>query len=191
MYGLINSAMQDMIVDKFGAAQWEEIHAHSKVPEDSFLTMRSYEDAITYQLVTSASKVLGAPVDTCLEMFGVYWVDEIATKSFAPLMEATGQHTIDFLNNLNALHDRIASTFTDYVPPEFRVDKQDPEAPENRFRVHYFSKRDGLTPFVVGLLQGLADHFGDHLEIVAVDIQTPETGGTHSIFDLIVERPAT
>jgi hypothetical protein len=71
MYGLINSAMQDMIVEKFGEEQWATIHAHSRVPEDSFLTMRSYDDALTYQLVSSASEVLKAPVDTCLEMFGV------------------------------------------------------------------------------------------------------------------------
>jgi guanylate cyclase soluble subunit beta len=188
MYGIINSAMQDMIVDKFGAAQWEEIHAHSKVPEDAFLSMRSYDDAITYQLVTSASEVLEAPVDACLEMFGLYWVEEIAAKSFAPLMDTTGTHTIDFLNNLNALHDRISSTFTDYVPPEFQVEAPEPGQPENHFRVHYFSKRDGLTAFVVGLLKGLADHFGDQLEIVGVDIQPQDPTGTHSIFDLVVDR---
>ncbi len=188
MYGLINSAMQDMIVDKFGADQWAAIHAHSKVPEDAFLSMRSYDDALTYQLVASASEVLEAPVDTCLEMFGLYWVEEIATKSFAPLMETTGTHTIDFLNNLNALHDRISSTFTDYVPPEFQV--EDTGEGSCHFRVHYYSKRDGLTAFVVGLLQGLADHFGDRLEIIGVDIQPQDPSGTHSIFELKVERAA-
>jgi guanylate cyclase soluble subunit beta len=187
MYGLINSAMQDMIVAKFGEQQWAAIHEHSKVPEDSFLSMRSYDDALTYQLVESASEVLEAPVDTCLEMFGLYWVEEIAAKSFAPVMETTGTHTIDFLSNLNALHDRISSTFTDYVPPEFKVE---PGELDNQFRVHYLSKRDGLTAFVVGLLRGLADHFDDDLEIIGVDIHPQDPSGTHSIFELKVERNA-
>ncbi len=185
MYGLINSAMQDMVVAHFGQEQWESIHRHSQVPDDSFLTMRSYDDAITYQLVTSASDVLGAPVDDCLEMFGVFWVEEIATKNFAPLMETTGTHTIDFLNNLNALHDRISSTFTNYVPPQFEVEDIDPAKGE--FRVHYYSKRDGLTAFVVGLLKGLARHFDDQLEIIGLDVH-PQNPGTHSVFELLVTR---
>jgi guanylate cyclase soluble subunit beta len=185
MYGLINSAVQDMIVAHFGQEQWEDIHAHSQVPDDSFLSMRSYDDAITYQLVTSASEVLQAPVDTCLELFGMFWVKEIAAKSFAPLMEATGTHTIDFLNNLNALHDRISSTFTNYVPPEFQVEIMDEAT--GLFRVHYFSKRDGLTAFVVGLLKGLAKHFQDELEIIGLDIHT-QNPGTHSVFELRVKR---
>jgi guanylate cyclase soluble subunit beta len=147
--------------------------------------MRSYDDAITYQLVTSASEVLQAPVDACLELFGVFWVEEIAAKSFAPLMETTGTHTIDFLNNLNALHDRISSTFTNYVPPEFQVETMDETT--GLFRVHYFSKRDGLTAFVVGLLRGLAKHFADELEIIGLDIH-PQNPGTHSVFELRVTR---
>ncbi len=62
MYGLINSALQNMIREKFGDEQWNKVLARSGVPEDSFLTMRSYDDALTYQLAGAASEVLGAPV---------------------------------------------------------------------------------------------------------------------------------
>ena len=87
MYGLINSALQGMVRDKFGDEQWEKVLAASGVPEDSFLTMRSYDDALTYQLAGAASEVLGAPVETCLEMFGEYWVLEVAAKSYGMLMD--------------------------------------------------------------------------------------------------------
>ena len=30
---------------------------------------------------------------------------------------------------------------------------------DGRHRIHYISTREGLTPFVVGLLKGLAMHF--------------------------------
>ena len=46
--------------------KWEEVLKTSGVPEDSFLTMRTYDDAITYQLAGAASEVLGAPVEACL-----------------------------------------------------------------------------------------------------------------------------
>jgi guanylate cyclase soluble subunit beta len=184
MYGLINSALQDMIIERFGETEWQAVHQRSGVPEDSFLTMRRYDDDITYRLVGAASEVLKAPIDQCMEMFGNYWVESIATRNFAALMDVTGNDTVGFLHNLNALHDRITSTFLDYMPPEFRV--VDVDDSSNRYHVHYYSERKGLTPFVTGLLHGLARHFGYALDIL--DIEVDESGdGTHSVFELTVQ----
>lgn len=179
MYGLINSALQSMIREKFGEEKWDEVLKASGVPEDSFLTMRSYEDAITYELAGAASEVLRAPVEACLEMFGEYWVLETATKSYGPLMDAAGSDMVEFLENMNALHDRITGTFVNYVPPEFQVESLDHE----RHRIHYISKRQGLTPFVVGLLKGLAVRFGSQIEILAQET-VPVTSGEHTVFEV-------
>jgi guanylate cyclase soluble subunit beta len=81
--------------------------------------MRSYDDALTYSLANAASEVLGAPVDACLEMFGEYWVLETATKSYGMLIDAAGDDMLEFLSNMNNLHDRITRTFLNYVPPDF------------------------------------------------------------------------
>ena len=177
MYGLINSALQSMIRDKFGESQWQAVLKESGVADDSFLTMRSYDDSVTYDLAAAASTVLGAPLETCLEMFGEYWVLETATRSYGPLMDATGTDLIGFLHNLNALHDRITGTFLDYVPPEFRVESLE----DGRHRIHYVSTREGLTPFVVGLLKGLATHFDTDIDLHSVELQ-PVTQGTHTVF---------
>lgn len=181
MYGLINSALQSMIRDKFGDEQWDRVLASSGVPEDSFLTMRSYDDAITYQLVGASSDVVGAPVEDCLEMFGEYWVLEVATKSYGMLMDASGGNLVEFMGNMNALHDRITGTFLNYVPPEFRVESLG----DNRYRIHYVSQREGLVPFVDGLLKGLAQHFGDQLEILDLE-QLDVAEGTHAVYQVSV-----
>ncbi len=184
MYGLINNALEDMIVKHFGEEQWKAIHAHAAVEEDSFLTMQQYDDASTYQLAGAASELLETPLDDCLEMFGNHWVSDIATKNFAPLMDATGGDTLTFLRNVNALHDRITSTFLDYIPPEFQLEELDAEA--GRYHVHYHSERKGLSHFVTGLLHGLAKHFGDEIEIHSVTIND-DGEGTHSVFELTVK----
>ena len=44
MYGLIHTALRDMVINGHGENTWEEIVAESKVNADSFLTMRSYDD---------------------------------------------------------------------------------------------------------------------------------------------------
>ena len=178
MYGLINNSLKDMICEKFGEEKWQEVLNASGVPEDSFLTMRSYDDEITYALAGAASDVLGAPVDACLEMFGKYWVLETAAKSYGTLLDAAGEDMVVFLGNLNALHDRITSTFLNYVPPEFFVEEKD-----NGYEIHYMSKRKGLTPFVVGLLKGLGIRFGQTVNILDQrDLDVEQ--GTHTIFQV-------
>lgn len=181
MYGLINKALRDMICEQFGEARWQSVFEASGVPEDSFLTMRSYDDDVTYRLVGAASEVLEAPAEACLEMFGEYWVLETAAKSYASLMDASGSSLVEFLTNLNALHDRITGTFLNYVPPEFRVES----AGGNEHRIHYISQRQGLTPFVVGLLSGLSQHFGNELEILE-QTAVPVDSGEHTVFRVIL-----
>jgi guanylate cyclase soluble subunit beta len=178
MYGLINNSLKDMIRERFGEEQWQAVLVASGVPKDSFLTMRSYDDAVTYSLAGAASEVLGAPVDDCMEMFGEYWVLETASKSYGMLLDAAGQDMVSFLQNMNALHDRITSTFLDYVPPEFYVEEQG-----DHHLIHYVSKREGLTSFVVGLLKGLATRFGSEVIILGqTDVEVP--AGTHVIFEV-------
>jgi len=178
MYGLINNSLKSMILEQFGEEQWQKVLSTSGVSEDSFLTMRSYDDSITYSLAGAASEVLGAPVEACLEMFGEYWVLETATKSYGMLLNAAGQDMVEFLGNMNALHDRITSTFLNYVPPEFFV-----ETNEDHHLIHYVSQREGLTPFVVGLLKGLAKRFDSTLTIVS-QREIAVDHGAHTIFEV-------
>jgi len=182
MYGLINSSLQSMIREKFGEEQWNKVLSASGVPEDSFLSMRSYDDAITYDLVGAASAVLGAPPEACLEMFGEWWVLDTAAKSYGPLLDASGRNLVQFLGNMNALHDRITGTFTNYIPPEFRVESLEGD----RHRIHYISKRQGLTPFVVGLLKGLAKRFDSELEFLSQKA-LPVNSGEHTVFEVTVK----
>lgn len=179
MYGLINKALREMIKERFGEAQWQAVFEASGVPEDSFLTMRGYDDQITYQLAGATSEVLGAPLDACLEMFGEYWVLETASKTYPALMDASGGSLREFLGNLNALHDRITGTFLNYVPPEFRIE----DLGADRHRIHYISQRKGLTPFVVGLLSGLARRFDEELEIISQSA-LPVDSGEHTVFEV-------
>jgi hypothetical protein len=182
VYGLINNALKGMIIKEFGEEQWQQVLSRSGVSEDSFLSMRSYDDSVTYALAGSASEVVGAPVDTCLEMFGQYWVEEVAGKSYGMLMNAAGQDMVAFLGNMNALHDRITSTFINYVPPEFYVEQKG-----DRYLIHYISRREGLTAFVVGLLKGLASRFGNGI-IFHSQVSMEVELGAHIVFEVEITQ---
>lgn len=177
MYGIINKSLKDMIVERFGADTWTDVLAESGVTSASFLRMRSYDDDITYALVGAASEVLNTPPGDCLELFGVYWVETTATKNYAALMDSAGGSFIDFLKNLNDMHDRIATTFLDYVPPYFRVE----DNPDGSYLLHYISTREGLTPFVRGLLKGLSSRFSQQLVVISEKVVEVDQGN-HTVF---------
>ena len=179
MYGMINKALRDMVIDGHGEQQWQEIMQVSGVSEDSFLTLRSYDDAVTYDLVGASSKVLGAPVDSLLEMFGRHWILRTAAESYDSLLKTTGTEIWEFLQNLDNLHDRITTTFADYQPPSFQVEM----VTDSEAKLHYRSTRQGLTPFVIGLLAGLGQRFSVQLSILST-VAMPVDEGEHTVFEL-------
>ena len=83
---------------------------------------------------------------------------------------------VELLQNMNALHDRITSTFLNYVPPEFFVEENG-----DNHDIHYVSQREGLTPFVVGLLKGLGVRFETEVTILARESVEADTG-EHTVF---------
>ena len=52
----------------------------------------------------------------------------------------------------------------DYRPPAFEI--QDGDGDD--VKILYLSERVGLTPFVEGLLRGLADRFNQQMEIIEI-----------------------
>ncbi len=172
MYGLINNALKAMILEKFDEQVWHSILNESGVPSDSFITMRSYGDDVTYALVGAASKVLEAPAETCLEMFGYYWITKAAPNSYGDVLDVMGDDAITFLESIDAMHDRITTTFLNYIPPSFRVKRLD----DGNIKVQYISERQGLTSFVEGIFRALSERFDCRVDIVSKHTQQDENG---------------
>jgi len=160
MYGLIHTALRGMILEV------------SEVPSDAFLTMRSYDDEMTLALIGAASSVLELPADKCLEAFGHYWITNFAPQEYGALLDHTGDSPIEFLQNLDDLHDRISTSFTEFKPPSFRVVINDVRSAT----VRYVSSREGLTPFVLGILKGLGDRFNTKICIDSIIPLAAESG---------------
>ena len=165
MYGLIHTVLREMVREHHGEKTWEAIVAEAGVPANSLLTMRSYDDETTLALIGAASSILALPLDTCLNAFGEYWISSFAAREYGILLDHTGDSPIEFLQNLDDLHDRISTSFTDFQPPSFRVEIKDATTAE----VRYSSNREGLTAFVVGILQGLGKRFGTTITVKSIE----------------------
>lgn len=176
MYGMINKAVEGLVRQRFGDETWERIAVEAGVEDALFLSNESYPDEVTYRLVKAASEVLGLPAEQVLQVFGEHWVLNIARVEYGPMMTSTGKSLPEFLQNLDHLHSRIGLIYPRLIPPSFRVTDLGPAS----LRLHYHSTRDGLAPFVVGLLGGLATLF--HTRVVVEQVASKALGADHDEF---------
>lgn len=176
MYGIVNKAIQDLIITNFGNENWELIKEKSGVDVDFFLSNEPYDDDITFKLATAAAEILGISVGEVLNAFGEWWILKTGKEKYGGLMEAGGHNLKEFLVNLPLFHNRIMLMYPKLTPPEFKVS----DLTENSIQVHYHSKREGLQEFVRGLLVGLSKMYAVESKITL--LQSRDDGKSHEIF---------
>lgn len=152
MYGIVNKAIEELVCTQQGSDTWARIKQRSGVATDFFISDAPYPDAVTYQLAQATAEELQQPLAEVLRQFGHFWVMHTGKQKYGALMEAGGANLRDFLLALPQFHNRILLMFPQLRPPEFVVH----ETAAGSLLVHYYSERQGLEPFVQGLLEGLA-----------------------------------
>jgi hypothetical protein len=179
MYGLIHSALRDMVINDHGVAVWNSVLESADVEPDVFLSMRQYDDATTLALIGSSAANTNMDVDRFLESFGFFWLTVFAPTDYGALLNLAGENPFEFLRNLNRLHERISTSFIDFRPPVFGVK----DLGDDCIEVQYSSSRKGLTPFVAGILRGLSTMFDMTLRIeMKSSEQMPS--GEKSVFEI-------
>jgi hypothetical protein len=176
MYGIVNKAIQDLVIEQFGESEWEIVKTKSGIDVDFFLSNEPYDDDITYKLAAAVGEVLNISLGQVLNTFGEYWVLKTGKEKYGGLMSAGGSNLKEFLINLPLFHNRIMLMYPKLTPPEFKVS----DISDNSIHVHYFSKREGLQEFVRGLLSGLGKLY--NTSVVIELLQTRDEGSTHEIF---------
>lgn len=185
MYGLVNKAIQHLVIREHGEDAWGRIRERAGIQDREFVSLRSYPDEVTYGLVGAICAELDAPADKVLELFGEYWVGFAASQGYGPILDFFGRDLGTFLHSLDALHARLRTVFAHLKPPSIECEDLGP----GMVRLHYRSERPGLTHFVVGLLHGIGRRFKQE---VRVEIeQRKSAGADHDTFILrfAVDQP--
>ncbi len=180
MYGLVNKAIYEMVHERFDAETWQKIAEGAGIPDEPFISLEAYPDEITYKLVGSASKVLGAPANDILEAFGEYWVLFTGKSAYGPMLTSFGGDVFALLRNLNNLHTRVSNSMPHLAPPQFQCENVD----DDTVLVHYFSERGVLSPMVIVLLRGCGKLFDTELKVQ--QIASREKGQDHAIFHVAI-----
>ncbi len=175
MYGIVNKAIQDLVIENFEEKKSEIILERSGIEEDFFISSEPYDDAITFKLAVAVSEEMNMTVSQVLIAFGDWWVVRTTTEKYGGLMKSGGTNLREFLMNLPLFHNRVMLIYPKLTPPEFKVS----HISEKSINVHYFSKREGLQEFVQGLIQGLGIMFNTPTTIEL--LQTRLVGDSHEV----------
>ncbi|MGL2965816.1 heme NO-binding domain-containing protein [Flavobacterium sp. XGLA_31] len=178
MYGIVNKAIEDLIITNYGREKWTAIHKRSGIEPDFFISNEAYDDAITFKLASAVSEEINIPLSEVLHAFGEWWVLKTTKEKYGGLMESGGTNLKEFLINLPLFHNRVILIYPKLTPPEFKVE----ELSDNCLLLHYISKREGLQDFVRGLIQGLGKLFNTETTIEL--IQSREKGDAFEIFKI-------
>jgi len=181
VYGMINEAMRRLVTETSGEPAWSAIAARADTPE-TFAALSYYDDALTYALVGAASAELGTPADDLLRAFGHYWSTRVGPENYSDILGATGTDVVSVLSNLDEMHARLQVLYPELRPPSFSV----VDDGGSSLTVLYSSDREGLAPFVVGLLEGLGDLYGTPASVEHVS--PPSAHAPYDSFHVTLSR---
>ena len=178
MYGLVNQAIEELIILRNGQSAWDRVKTKAQVPVENFVRLESYPDELTYRIVEATCEVCEVSVDQLLEEVGMHWVNFTGANGYGELLDAAGSSLLEILENLDDMHSRISLAYPALQPPSFHCE----QPTDDTIVLHYYSQREALAPMVVGLLKGLGARVGAN---VAVErLQKREEGADHDTFKI-------
>ena len=181
MYGVVNLAIEDLIVTEYGEQVWDEIRQTAGVDHiETFVVAQQYPDEVTYALVATISKRLGIPSTETLRLFGRHWIQYTLRNHHGQLLQFAGTTVREFIGNVDLIHANVAASMPGLKVPTIDVE----DIQEDHFLVHYRSPRDGFAPMLVGMLEGIALHCESRIEIE--HRHRKSDGADHDIFSVRV-----
>lgn len=178
VHGLVNQGLQDFVSSVGGDALWREVRKAAGVETEMFLSASTYPDAMTFELVDAASRVLEMPTEEVLREFGKHWILYTARRGYGAIFDTMGRTLAEFLTNLDMMHTRLCLSMPELRPPAFVCEPFE----NGRIRIEYRSERDGFAPMVIGLLEGLAEMYGLEVSVRHTGARRP--GQDHDEFVL-------
>lgn len=115
-------------------------------------------------------------------MFGRSFFDFCQESGYDKIIRVLGSTMREFLQNLDGLHDHLATIYPGMRAPSFRCSDSD----DGRMILHYYSDRDGLEYIVIGLVKAVAEKL--HNSQVDVDIYKTKDDGLDHVQFIITDR---
>lgn len=165
MYGLINLAIEEAILERYGQKFWDYIKQCCRESigdtDGTFISRLFYEDEVTYRLIDTAERVLRSEkYGQVSQLFGEKFYELVQDAGYKGILQLLGGSLKDFLDNLDSFHTHLNTTYSRMKPPSFRCssmyDEVTGEKLPDRLILHYYSERIGLEGIVMGMVKAAA-----------------------------------
>eukprot|EP00049_Salpingoeca_infusionum_P016313 m.332128 g.332128 ORF g.332128 m.332128 type:complete len:262 (+) comp16056_c0_seq23:492-1277(+) len=186
MYGFLHSALvawvrQRSDAEALMAKLLEALEDHSEGRIDDFFAY--YPDTMTFLFLGTLSKLTGVKPDDLKFEAGVLSVNTFVETGYLPMLKALGPDLFTVIDNLDSMHDNFLAAFPKMRTPSVRPERES----EDSFLVHYFSQREGLAPFMMGALKGLAALLFDLDVDITHRSKKGMKGATHDVFRVFLD----
>ncbi len=165
MYGMIHQAAERMAVEKFGTTRWQAIRDQAGLTSDCFIGFEYYPDRESMSLIRTIAQAAELSEEEVLFQLGHHWVAYAASSAYGRAISMAGTDLYGFFCQLDRMHAAVKSNLPRADLPSFVVES----GGSDRFDLHYRSSREGLQPFVHGLIHAIAASFGEEVEATRRD----------------------
>jgi tRNA A-37 threonylcarbamoyl transferase component Bud32/predicted hydrocarbon binding protein len=160
VHGLIFFYLQKYAdVAAAGSTSWKGIRSSTATSTAKYLPSGVYPDADAVAILTAISETTGRPLPAILDEFGRFLAPNLI-KVARPVVDPKWR-TLDLIENTEqVIHAMIRTSNPGAAPPVLEAVRQAPD------EVHLvYSSARKLCPLAVGLMHGLAAHYGEKLAI--------------------------
>ena len=142
-----------------GSTSWKGVRSSVTTTASKFLPSGVYPDADAVAILTTISETTGRPLPSILEEFGQFLAPHLV-KVAGPVVDPAWR-TLDLIEHTEAIiHTMVRSTTPGAAPPVLETVRQSPD----ELHLVYSSARR-LCPLAVGLMRGIAAHYGETIRI--------------------------
>lgn len=158
MKGIIFNLFEEVVSADRGEDAWDDVLESSGL-DGAYTSLGSYPDEDLLKLVAAAGPVLGMPEQEVVRWFGRKSLPLLAARY--PQFFDSHTSTRPFLLTLNdIIHPEVRKIYPGAGVPVFDCD----DSAEDVLVMAYTSSRQ-LCAFGHGLIEGAADHYGEHAEV--------------------------
>lgn len=160
MQGSIYTAFSDMVVEKMGMEQWNELIEKTNPPSQGVYTSpEQYLDSELVNMFQALSVKTGIATEALVEKFGRYLFNKLYETS--PIHTSTINNFKSFLLAVdNLIHSEVKR-----LDPKAYVPTLEYETVDDNTLIMYYSSKRKLCHLCIGLIFGAAEQFNEKVLI--------------------------
>lgn len=199
MYGLVNLAIEEAVLERYGIKFWNHIKSSCRDSigdtDGTFISRVFYDDEVTYRLIDAAERILRSEkYGQVSQLFGEKFYELVQDSGYEGILRLLGGSLKDFLDNLDSFHTHLGTTYSRLKPPSFRCSYMYDHTGTklaDKLILHYYSERIGLEGFVIGMVRAAArDLHHLKVDVSILKLKLVDQGIDHTEFIISVLGPA-